>query len=261
MRKMRKVLGILGILSLGMALGRLLDLAQPRAEAGGDQGTGSAKCSAQNGDVNADGIVDMSDAVTILGYMFLGTPTELVSLCAAPPAPSGLPDTGQAPCYGLVGTEWVVVPCAGATCSGQDGTYGTGCPSQGRFIENGDGTVTDACTGLMWQQDTADVNVDGQISDTDRVPWCLALDYCEGLTMAGHDDWRLPNVRELQSIVDYGRVFPSIDPVFGAFSDAYWTSTSFVDTPEVAWFVVFSEGAVVLYDGKYGGYFVRAVRG
>ena len=48
-----------------------------------------------------------------------------------------------------------------ATCPGQDGFYQTGCAPDHRFVDNGDGTVTDNCTGLMWQKDTADVNVDG----------------------------------------------------------------------------------------------------
>ena len=63
------------------------------------------------------------------------------------------------------------------------------------FADNGDGTVTDTATGLMWQQ--AD---DGVARD-----WGEALAYAEDLTLAGHGDWRLPNAKELQSIVDYSR--------------------------------------------------------
>ena len=120
------------------------------------------KCAAQNGDVNADGNVDITDAITILGHLFLGSPTELVPLCAVPPAPAGLPGTGQSKCYGFVENQgWVEMPCAEAVCSGQDGSYATGCPSEGRFTDNGNGTVTDHCTDLMWQKDTADVNGTG----------------------------------------------------------------------------------------------------
>src|SRR4030095_14070418 len=128
----------------------------------------------------------------------------------------------------------------------QDGQYAAGCPSEGRFVDNGDGTVTDHCTGLMWQKDTADTNGDGQTPDdgSDALPWCAALAYCENLSFAGHDDWRLPNVRELESIVDYGGVRSSIDPVFGALSSVYWSSTTIAGNPPIAWHVDFVSGDV-----------------
>ncbi|GAB5417536.1 MAG: hypothetical protein Crog4KO_08080 [Crocinitomicaceae bacterium] len=77
------------------------------------------------------------------------------------------------------------------------------------FQDNGDGTVSDIATGLMWQK--AD---DGNTYD-----WENALDYAESLTLAGYSDWRLPNMKELHSIVDYTRSpdvtnSPAIDPVF-----------------------------------------------
>src|SRR4029434_10887832 len=86
----------------------------------------------------------------------------LLADCRAENCPSkGLPDTGQTQCYDLTGR---VVSCAGAAQRGQDAHYATGCPSQGRYIDNGDGTVTDLCTGLMWQKDTADTNGDGKVN-------------------------------------------------------------------------------------------------
>ena len=77
------------------------------------------------------------------------------------------------------------------------------------FVDNGDGTITDNATGLMWQQ--AD---DGNSRD-----WENSLYYAENLTLAGYSDWRLPNAKELQSIVDYTRCpeftnSPAIDAVF-----------------------------------------------
>jgi hypothetical protein len=63
------------------------------------------------------------------------------------------------------------------------------------FVDNGDGTVTDDATGLMWQQ----------TDSGDGMQWEDALAYAEGLSLASHDDWRLPNAKELQSIVDYTR--------------------------------------------------------
>jgi hypothetical protein len=111
----------------------------------------------------------------------------------------------------------------------------------------------------MWQKDTADVNGDGQSTDQDVLQWCDALSYCEGLSFAGHDDWRLPNVRELQSIVDYGRSIPSIEPGFGASSGWYWSSTRFAGNPDGAWYVDFGYGRVGL-GGKESRGYVRAVR-
>ncbi len=68
------------------------------------------------------------------------------------------------------------------------------------FEANGDGTVTDEATGLMWQQADSGTGMD----------WEDALEYAEDSTLAGYDDWRLPNVKELQSIVDYSSS-PSAD--------------------------------------------------
>ncbi len=77
------------------------------------------------------------------------------------------------------------------------------------FVDNGDGTITDNATGLMWMQ-----------ADTgEGLTWEAALAQAEERTFAGYDDWRLPDVKELQSIVDYTRSpstsqSPAIDPLF-----------------------------------------------
>ena len=72
------------------------------------------------------------------------------------------------------------------------------------FSDNGDGTISDASTGLMWQQDDNGEGLD----------WEHALAYCSDLDLGGSGDWRLPNVKELQSIVDYSGSFPAIDNLF-----------------------------------------------
>ena len=113
----------------------------------------------------------------------------------------------------------------------------------------------------MWQKDTADVNGDGKYVGADTLPWCEALSYCENLSFAGHDDWRLPNVRELQSIVDYSGANPAIAPVFGAISGYYWSSTTFAGGAVRAWGVSFDVGVVSNVGKDDAGPYVRAVRG
>ncbi|MCP3927663.1 MAG: DUF1566 domain-containing protein [Bacteroidetes bacterium] len=125
------------------------------------------------------------------------------------------------------------------------------------LVDNDNGTISDNATGLMWQQ--AD---DGTTRD-----WKDALSYAENLSLGGHSDWRLPNAKELQSIVDYTRCpdvtnSAAIDPLFSAttFNDPggnpgqyghYWTGTSHMDGPNpfsAAVYVAFGEA-----QGKMNG--------
>lgn len=115
-----------------------------------------------------------------------------------------------------------------------------GVQSANNFVDNGDGTVTDISTGLMWQQGTA----------PSVYTWQQALDYCENLILAEHNDWRFPNANELHSIVDYY----SNDLGF-----ATWSSTTDTSTPQSAWVIFFSPGGV-LSNNKSLTYKVRAVR-
>ena len=106
-----------------------------------------------------------------------------------------------------------------------------------KFSNNNDGTISDLATGLMWQQ--AD---DGIARD-----WQTAISYAENLVFASYSDWRLPNAKELQSIVDYARSptatnSPAIDPMFKTTSvndsngnpghyPYFWSSTTLMDGP------------------------------
>jgi hypothetical protein len=109
------------------------------------------------------------------------------------------------------------------------------------FVDNGDDTVTDNATGLHWQQDSAE-----ETTGDHQFTWQNALATCADLSLAGHEDWRLPNVKELQTIVDYERLEPSLDPIFG-FTQAtdtaafYWSSTSMINYPDWATYVCFAE--------------------
>jgi hypothetical protein len=242
---------------------RFLSLSLALVVSGGKAGKGEEACTAQNGDVNADGRVELTDAVALLGYLFLDDPQHLPPLCEASRS-TGLPDTGQDECsYLFTDGNWRRWPCLDGEgiCPGQDAQIATGCPKENRFHDNGDGTVSDACTGLMWQKDTASVNSEGEPTLSDRIDWCQSLSYCDNLSLAGYSDWRLPNIRELQSIVDYGSVYPAIDEeVFGVFPTWYWSSTSTADDPSVAWYVNFLDG-FVFRDEKSFNLHVRAVRG
>jgi len=120
------------------------------------------------------------------------------------------------------------------------------------YVENGDGTVTDTNTDLMWQQD-----------GTSQRTWEGALAYCENLTLAGYNDWRLPNINELHSLVDFERYNPSINTTyFITMGSAYWSSTSFTGDLTHASDVDFYYGGIGngLYN-KTTYYYVRAVRG
>jgi hypothetical protein len=128
--------------------------------------------------------------------------------------------------------------------------------SFGNYRDNGDGTVTDTDTGLMWQQEMA----------PQSYTWQEALNYCESLLLAGYEDWRLPSVNELQSLVDYSRYDPAIDPVFvyHNIDRLYWSSTTDIRNSSGAGarVVDFCDGTS--YSGGYkssSDYFVRAVRG
>ncbi len=117
--------------------------------------------------------------------------------------------------------------------------------SVGNYTDNGDGTVTDNDTGLMWMKDGAPI----------IMLWQPALAYCEGLDLAGHSDWYLPNVKELQTLVDHSRTSPAIDTdYFVSSGSAYWSSSTSAQDPSTAWYVNFYHGSVnVNVNGKTGG--------
>ena len=116
------------------------------------------------------------------------------------------------------------------------------------------GVVTDSKTTLEWQDDYSDN--DGIKSTT----WTDAIDYCERLTLNGQSDWRLPNKKELLSIVDYRTNRPAISSVFKkTISDLYWSSTTCASNTNYAWFVGFYDGKTDYYT-KWDNLFVRCVR-
>jgi hypothetical protein len=119
------------------------------------------------------------------------------------------------------------------------------------------GIVTDSATGLQWQDDYS--NNGGEIKYAN---WKNAIEYCNELSLGGHNDWRLPNKNELLSIVDYTKFFPAIDDSFQyVTSGSYWSSTTNVSNTSYAWGVYYPGGHSNYYDGaKSDSGYVRCVR-
>lgn len=139
-----------------------------------------------------------------------------------------------------------------------DGYFQKGYPRQGpRFTDNGDGTITDNATGLMWAKDGDGPGCgSGGLGKRDD-----SLFFANILTFAGYNDWRLPNTLELVSIADYGRDHPAIDPIFtNTKNGAYWTSTSGNENPAYGFYVHFLNGMHTLGDITTP-HFIRLVRG
>jgi len=131
-----------------------------------------------------------------------------------------------------------------------DGDYQIGItPSYSR---SGD-IVTDNVTKLQWQ--------DNEDAKTVYKNWEDAKSYCSSLSLGGYNDWRLPTIKELKNIVDYGKNSPMIDSIFvNVTSNAYWSATTYVSDSSCAWAVDFNVGD----DGcssETGEGYIRCVRG
>jgi len=163
------------------------------------------------------------------------------------------------------------MPCAS---TGQDGEIRAGATLA--YVDNGDGTITDVNTGLMWEKKS----LDGSSHDVNfRPTWDGAFTvHVAGLNaanFAGHNDWRVPNVKELVSIVNYENVNPAVSPAFNnncasgctvltcscTRSSFYWSSTTGAPNPGGAWGIDFQFGDLIA-DNKTvnGNDAIRAVR-
>ncbi|MHC4550793.1 MAG: Lcl domain-containing protein [Planctomycetota bacterium] len=157
--------------------------------------------------------------------------------------------------------------------------YVRGNPKYGRndFHDNSDGTVTDRGTGLTWMQVDSGHLEAGPKRDG-RLNWRQALEWAEGLTWAGKSDWRLPNAKELQSIVDYSRCpdasrSAAIDAVFKVSTIVdesgktdypfYWTGTTHASLTRgsAAVYVAFGEAPGWMPDRREGGHRLLDVHG
>jgi len=170
--------------------------------------------------------------------------------------PAPVPQTGQITSYDV----------------GDDGDLKSGVPwPNPRFTDNGDGTVTDNLTGLIWLK-----NADcGGIMN-----WANALSYCSSLANgqcglsdgSSQGDWRLPNVQEFRSLIDYGFYDPALsnaagtakwaegDAFSGVKNSVYWSSTTHAYYTDTAWEVHLNHGFAHDLNKLYRA-FVWPVRG
>ncbi|QTA80473.1 DUF1566 [Desulfonema limicola] len=120
------------------------------------------------------------------------------------------------------------------------------------LIINNDNTVTDTSSGLMWQK----------IRPEEGMTWKNALLYCENLSFGEYNDWRLPNIKELSSLVDLTRSDPAIDTEYfsNVNSGYYGSSSTYAYNTGNAWGMNFNNGNEYTYV-KANTYRVRAVRG
>lgn len=227
---------------------------------------------------------------------------------AGPMGPVGA--TGLAGPSGATGAQGVAGPVGATGATGPQGPAGPQGPSGGglvcatapniylvtstngtqtclsRYVDNGDGTVTDNQTGLMWEKKS----VSGDVHDINKswtwstgAPWnpdgTLYSDFLATLNaelnvnsdpinksscFANHCDWRIPKVVELQSIFAASYpcgISPCIDPTFGPTQTlGTWSSTAASGLPGSAWLVVFYSGGYLYTDHETTGAFARAVR-
>jgi Protein of unknown function (DUF1566) len=125
------------------------------------------------------------------------------------------------------------------------------------------GTVADNTTNLMWQQCSDGLSDANCATGTAAlVTWDNAISYCEGLSLGGFSDWRLPNIKELLSIVDMTlATAPAINATFpNTISSSYWSSTSYAPNTTSAWIVLFNYGGAGS-SNKAVAIYVRCVRG
>ena len=190
--------------------------------------------------------------------------------------PECVKKTGQTSCWDSDGYP---ILCTG---TGQDGAYQKGClpvvaPSgggsfagynrtsftcSGGFTDNGNGTVTDNLTGLIWLKNA---NCFG------KKDWAGALSAANALANgtcglsdgSSAGDWRLPNLNELRSLFDPSRLapyLPASHPFTGVQSSLYWTSTSYAGKPSLVWRLYLGDGSVS-YNVKWYPIYVWPVRG
>ncbi len=166
-----------------------------------------------------------------------------------------LPRTGQTKCYDTAGN---VISCAN---TGQDGDIqaGVAWPSP-RFTDNGNGTITDNLTGLIWLKNA---NCFGAQTWQDALNSAKTLNSGEcGLSDGSVEgDWRLPNRNEMRSLIDYSRYSPaiSLSHLFSNIMTLYWLSTAYANDTAYVWSINMWDGYINV-DSRGNYYYVWPVR-
>jgi hypothetical protein len=147
---------------------------------------------------------------------------------------------------------------------GDDGWFQAGNPRKTRFVDNGNGTISDRATGLTWVKEPGDCGgAFGSAGSPSPMTFPNACAQCLALAYGGFSDWRLPNAYELASLYDATRFGPRIDPIFtNTQNDFYWTSTTDAAfDPAYALVCFFQYPGGSQHDRKTAAHFVRPVRG
>ena len=135
--------------------------------------------------------------------------------------------------------------------AGDDGSYQKGLPTDrpiplNRYTDNGDGTVTDEATTLTWAKDPSQIG--GEWTQAVNTPkahnWATYISMCEALSYGGKDDWRMPNMQELNSIIYFANKSPALDKTKWAHieNSQYWASTTYANDTLYAWLVDMFDG-------------------
>jgi hypothetical protein len=210
-------------------------------------------------------VVNTSSGTAVAGDILIGKKAWVTGAeVTGTRYPLPVSKTGQTLCYDSLGAT---IDCAG---TGQDGNLQKGiAPPVPRFTDNLNGTVTDNATGLVWLKNA-------NCSSSMKL-WDDALTFAKNLStgICGLSDgsasgqWRLPNRRELQSLVELGNIdtpgLPSGHPFLNlpcspTQSCYYWSSTSYAKDSTCAWLVELSDGTLANYYTKYFGWYVWPVR-
>jgi hypothetical protein len=160
--------------------------------------------------------------------------------------------TGQAACHDANGHE---IPCHG---TGQDGMFRNGVQWPEPRFEERAGTVLDRMTGLVWTQNANLAEL--------PVTWQESLDYISSLNREEAfrcNDWRLPNRRELRSLISHQAARPALPeghPFINVFPGWHWTSTTAAINTAYAWYIHL-EGGRMFYGGKEQSFLLWPVRG
>lgn len=187
-------------------------------------------------------IVFASLALALAGNLMIGASSTVTV------APAPVPQTGQRTSY----------------TTGDDGVLQMGIEwdAATRFTDNGDGTVLDTLTGLIWLKNADCYGAIGWVQGLKNTA-TLENGVCGLSDGSANWDWRLPNVREMLSLIDYGEYAPALSdghPFSVGNIGVYWTSTTDATNQSKAWLVRLTQGDTLRYD-KPNAYRVWPVRG